>query len=133
MANIHHMRAVSRFFKDRGTPTRLRRAPMSESRDLCRLAREMFDCDMGKIRLFLAIDWAFEGDGSQWGCCVLQSDGSHCIVIHKRLLSLKRVLAWVMLHELAHIPTMKEKISHGPRFKREMRRLVRERVFDNIL
>lgn len=131
-SDLPHMRAVSKFFKGTYRETRLRKAPAEEVRTLRRFAREMFDCDMGKVRLFIALDWAFEGNNSLWGCCVRQNDGSNCVVIHKRLLNLPRILSWVMLHELAHIPNQ-EKDAHGPKFKREMRRLVRQRVFDNIL
>jgi len=37
-----------------------------------------------------------------------------------------------LLHEMAHVATESEKKHHGPRWKREMRRLARIGAFDNL-
>lgn len=46
----------------------------------------------------------------------------------------KEHMIWrlTLLHEMAHVATAAEKAEHGPRWKREMRRLARIGAFDKL-
>ena len=54
------------------------------------------------------------------------------IVINEALTNWGRCVRIVLLHEMAHISLPKD-AEHGPRFKRRIRRLVKQGAYDDLL
>ena len=54
------------------------------------------------------------------------------IGISRKLRKSNNLWRTTLLHEMCHLATESERVSHGPRWQREMRRLARIGAFDKI-
>jgi hypothetical protein len=54
------------------------------------------------------------------------------IYINKALTNWGRCVRIVLLHEMAHV-SLPQHVEHGPRFKRRIRRLVKQGAYDDLL
>lgn len=63
-------------------------------------------------------------------CLGLYSEG--CIELNSRYRGWQRTTRFTLLHEMAHASTHNETDEHGPRWKKEMRRLAKLGAFDDL-
>lgn len=76
----------------------------------------------------LPVRWSRKLPSSMYGC-----HSEEGILIHAQLRPFWEVAMMTLLHEMAHEATKDERDSHGPRWRREMRRLMRLGAFDEFL
>lgn len=81
-----------------------------------------------RAKILMALNWPLD----RWGRCERDENGRFTIILNNKLCSLERAFRWTMLHEMAHIPTMKESDDHGPKWRKEMRRLARVGAFEDV-
>jgi hypothetical protein len=62
---------------------------------------------------------------------IFYSDGR--LLVSKKHRKWNSVWRITLLHEMAHVATNSEHAAHGPRWKREMKRLMRIGAFDKLL
>lgn len=73
------------------------------------------------------LKWQKFGGDSLYGCWV-----EGYISINAKHKKLPKVWKMTLLHEMAHAATDTERSEHGPRWRKEMRRLARLGAFDRL-
>lgn len=91
--------------------------------------RKYFD---GKISPRTKLATVHNWPALHWGRCEHYTNGTFRILLNKKLYANNMQMRWTLLHEMAHIVTMKERDDHGPKWKARMRRLARQGAFDDI-